>query len=123
MPLRFLLNGCSSTALLLILFSLVNVGVSQRAVNSIPISANANRKYASGRLLIKFRQGTSAEARTVLHASLGAKVVKQFNAVENLEAVALPTNLDVDAAVRSYRQRSDVEYAEPDYIVHLLNTP
>ncbi|MGA2344841.1 MAG: FG-GAP-like repeat-containing protein, partial [Candidatus Sulfotelmatobacter sp.] len=43
--------------------------------------------------------------------------------MRDLEAVALPASLDVRAALRSYRQRAEVEYAEPDYTVHLLTTP
>ena len=124
MPLRwFPLKDRSSTALLLFLFLFVDLGLSQRATNSIPTSANSDRKYAPGRVLVKFRQGTTAQARADLHASLGAKTAKQFSAVANLEAVFLPANLDVPSALRAYRQRPDVEYAEPDYIVHLLNTP
>src|SRR5215471_13741680 len=122
MPLSWF-KARSSTALLATLFLFVNLGVSQKATNPILSSANSIRKYAPGRLLVKFRPGTTAQARTALNASLGTRAVKQFGAVANLEAVALPATLDVTSALRSYRQRPDVEYAEPDYIVHLLNTP
>jgi hypothetical protein len=40
-----------------------------------------------------------------------------------LEAVDLPSTLEVIAALRYYRLRSEVEYAEPDYIVHSFETP
>ena len=123
MPLRwFPLKDRISTALLATLFFFVSLGVSQSA-NSVPNSANSNRKYAPGRLLVKFRPGTTVQARTALHASLGTRTIKQFSAVENLEAVALPATLDITAALHAYRQRVDVEFAEPDYIVHLLNSP
>src|SRR6476660_2309787 len=111
MPLRwFPLKDRTSTALLAILFSFVSLGVSQNATNSVPSSASSNRKYAPGRLLVKFRPGTTAQARTALHASLGTRTIKQFSTVENLEAVAVPATLDIGSALRSYRQRPDVEY-------------
>ena len=95
----------------------------QQAATTIDTLRPSNRKYASDRILVKFRPGTEAGVRAAAHASLGANTFKQFAAVRDLEAVALPAGLDVGAALRSYRSRPEVLYAEPDYIVHSSSSP
>jgi hypothetical protein len=72
---------------------------------------------------VKFRPPVSAVARTALHAALGTRSIKQYAAVKDLEVVGLPASLDVSTALRAYRLRPEVEYAEPDYTVHFLDTP
>ena len=72
---------------------------------------------------MKFRPPVSAVARTALHAALGTRSIKQYAAVKDLEVVGLPASLDVSTALRAYRLRPEVEYAEPDYTVHFLDTP
>lgn len=74
-------------------------------------------KYVPGRLLIRFRSGRSAVAKTRAHASVGAKTLASFHQVQNLELVSLPSRQNVLQAVHQYRQNPDVLYAEPDYRV------
>lgn len=80
-------------------------------------------KYVPNRILVKFRSGTVTAARQTVHSLMGTRILKQFGLIRNLEAVGLPDGLSVRDAVRIYRQRPEVEYAEPDYIVHALATP
>ena len=80
-------------------------------------------KYAGDRILVKFRHGLSANARATVHASVGARSIKQYATVKDLEVVRLPASADVNTALRAYRLRPEVEYAEPDFTVHLLETP
>jgi hypothetical protein len=58
-----------------------------------------------------------------MHSRLGAHTLRSYLAVTNLELVALPAELDVKTALSAYRSNPLVEYAEPDYFVHLLNNP
>jgi subtilisin family serine protease len=88
-----------------------------------PQPGSSTLKYAPDRILVKFKPTIRAEARVAVHEAVGAHTFKQYAAVRNLESIALPATLDVPAALRAYRSRSEVEYAEPDYIVHLFTTP
>jgi hypothetical protein len=80
-------------------------------------------KYASDRILVKFRHGLTAHAKTSLHAAVGARSLRQFRAVRDLESVSVPNGMNVGAMLRSYRQSAQVEYAEPDFRVQALSTP
>jgi subtilisin family serine protease len=110
-------------ALLLLTLSIVPIAFSQQTPMASTAPIISNGKYASDRILVKFRSGMNAEARVNAHAVVGAQTLKQYTAVKDLEAVKLPTGLDVGAALRAYRQRPEIEYAEPDYIVHSSVSP
>ena len=81
------------------------------------------QKHATGRILVKFRSGTSVGTRQALHARVSAVTVRTYESVRNLELVALPSGARVSDLLHYYRSRADVQYAEPDYIVHTLSTP
>jgi hypothetical protein len=87
------------------------------------LSATTNAKYAPDRILVKFRSTVRASARLAVQASLGTHALRQFSAVRSLELVGLPSGLSVQETVQAFRQRPEVEYAEPDYIVHAFAIP
>ncbi len=107
-------------AVLLLALSVVPLAFSQLDGTAPTIS---NGKYAADRILVKFRPGMNAKARVNAHAVVGAQTLKQYTAVRELEAVKLPPGLDVGTALRAYRQHPEIEYAEPDYIVHSSESP
>src|SRR5580704_4534478 len=113
----------SRPTLILIALSFVPRVFAQQGPSPASSSMTDRGKFARDRILVKFRHGVSANARTVVHASMGARSLKRYTAVRDLEVVVLPASLDIRAALRSYRLRPEVEYAEPDYTVRLLNTP
>jgi hypothetical protein len=113
----------STPAVLLVALFLVPSVFAQQVPIPGRVPASSNGKFSGDRILVKFHHGVSTSARAAVHASAGARSLRQYTAVRDLEAVVLPASLDVRAALRSYRQRAEVEYAEPDYTVHLLTTP
>jgi hypothetical protein len=80
-------------------------------------------KYAPDRVLVKFRRGTPVLSRQIAHAKAGAQVQRRFDMVDGLELVSLPSTIGVHEAIHAYRLQPDVEYAEPDYIIHAMATP
>src|SRR5271166_162904 len=110
-------------AAVLVVLSVVPLAFPQQAGVPGQTSPISNGKYALDRILVKFRHSVSADARTAVHAALGTRSIKQYAAVRDLEVVGLPASLDVSTALRAYRLHSEVDYAEPDYTVHLLKTP
>ncbi|HEV3307081.1 MAG TPA: FG-GAP-like repeat-containing protein [Candidatus Sulfotelmatobacter sp.] len=99
------------------------VAVSQQHPKAVEVPRTSNGKFSRERILVKFRRGMSGDSRAAVHATIGAHTLRQYTAVRDLEAVGLPLTLDVSAALRYYRLRPEVEYAEPDYTVHLFETP
>ena len=75
-------------------------------------------QYVPGRLLVRFRPNVSTAAKAGVHADLGSTVRARFQSVRDLELVDLAAGKDVFSAIREYRQRPDVLYAEPDFRVY-----
>lgn len=80
-------------------------------------------KYASDRIIVRFRPGTPKFRSEAAHAAVKARTIRAFKAVRDLEIVRLPEGMQVEAALRAYRKDPAVLYAEPDYVVHALQNP
>src|SRR5258708_16644812 len=104
-------------------FMFARCASSQQVYGSSQISAVSNQKYATDRILVRFRRSTSAGARSAAHASVGTHTLREFTALRDLEVVGLSPAQAVRDVLQAYRQRPEIEYAEPDYIVHLLSSP
>ena len=77
----------------------------------------AGAPYVAGKLIVKFRDGTSSAARVSALSNRGARAAAQ-RAYANFDIVSLDQSDDVETAARALAARSDVEYAQPDYRVH-----
>jgi subtilisin family serine protease len=80
-------------------------------------------KYRSDRVLVRFRPGVDRSRMQAFHAKLGDKVVSEPASVDRLQIVQIAAGATVKDAIKSYRSNPDVLYAEPDYLVHALETP
>src|SRR5579862_1639352 len=85
--------------------------------------ATRTTKHVEGELLVKFRRGTSNAERAVAHGWAGARRLRSFGVVPDLEHVKLRPGLAVKDAIALYRAHPDVVYAEPNYIVQGTQTP
>ena len=73
-------------------------------------------QYHSSRLLVRFQPGARPE---FLPNSGG---VTRIEEVSGLFIVQKPSAVSIAEAIRDYRKKPNVLYAEPDYVVHLVNT-
>ena len=80
-------------------------------------------KFVPGEVLVRVRPGVSERMARKLHAQIGTQLVRTFRAVNGLQLVKLPDGLSVKGAIRRYRGRPDVSYAEPNYIVRRTSIP
>ncbi len=100
------------------------VNISNVAVQ--PILSNLNNvnkgNYKEGELLVKFKLGVVTTSSFKIHQAVGASVIKSFSVVPNLEHVKLPEGLSVKDAIIKYKNDPNVEYAEPNYILHISET-
>jgi len=81
--------------------------------------ARSHPVYRDGELLVKFKQGFSARAAKV-HDGARAQRIGRFG---RLEHVRLAAGMDMQAMRRWYESQPEVEYAEPNYIVHKAAVP
>ncbi len=82
-------------------------------------------EYVPGEILIKYRDrndATGTNSVNSLNTRLGTVKKKFFKKVK-IHQVKLPPGMSVEEAVEYYNQDPDVEFAEPNYIVHATITP
>jgi subtilisin family serine protease len=81
---------------------------------SAHVASGTPPAYRDGEVLVRFKPGTSAGAKTRAHAKVKGQVKRRFRQRE-LELVELPATLSVEAACERYRNDPGVLYAEPNY--------
>src|SRR5712691_588999 len=80
-------------------------------------------RHAPDEILVRFRGSTSALSRNFTHSRIGTKAIREFKVVKGLQRVKLPPGMTVSQALRIFSKVPDVLYAEPNYIVHVFETP
>lgn len=70
-------------------------------------------RYRPDRILVK----PAVPNLETLHARVGARIIRKWPQIGNIEAVELPRGITVEQALAIFRCSGWVEYAEPDYIV------
>ncbi len=79
-------------------------------------SGRAGTKYVAGRVLVKFRDGTSPAVRLSSLARMSvAGQASERPSYANFDVVGIDPNGDVEAAAEAFGQRPEVEYAQPLY--------
>ena len=89
-------------------------------VAAIPLLGSGQTTYRTDRILVKPLPGVDLR---VLNLQVGAIVLRSFPALGNLQVLQVPAGSPILSLVALYQQSGLVQYAEPDYIVHLLRTP
>lgn len=81
-------------------------------------------RYAADRVIVKFHDGASnaVRAQSVREATRsGATSTRPDYA--NFDVVTIDPGEDPEVVARSFRARPDVEYAQPEYLVHKMLVP
>ncbi len=79
-------------------------------------------QYVPGEILVKFKKTASKSDVIQLNTTLGLKTIKEFPSI-GVQHIQLKPGETVAEAVKKYSEDPNVEYAEPNYIVHALATP
>lgn len=79
-------------------------------------------EYVPGEILVKYKEAEKAEAVTALAEKLGTQVVETIPRL-NLQRCRIVTEMTMDSVLAAYRADPNVEYAEPNYILHALEIP
>ncbi len=86
------------------------------------LEENPNLTAAPQRLLVGWRKGSSLDSRRLARSLVGGKMLRELRFVPDLELVEVPFG-EVDVACDALNALADVEFAEPDYVVHPTDLP
>ncbi|MBI5440468.1 MAG: S8 family serine peptidase [Deltaproteobacteria bacterium] len=78
--------------------------------------------FREGHLVVKYRPALGAQERAESRERHGCDHAREFPDF-GLEHHRLRAGLSVEQAIVEYEADPDVEYAEPDYVLHALTTP
>lgn len=90
-----------------------------------------NPLFVDGQLLVGFKPEKIADKQQKkivmdrAHAALGAEVAEDLDAqgVVGVQLVSLPPGISVEEATTKYMKNEDVAYAEPNYILSMVEDP
>ena len=85
-----------------------------------PGRTDAQHRFVPGEILVKFKPGTPAARISAVNAHIGARAIKKFP-ITKVHHLRLPPNVEVIDAVKAYSLYPEVVYAEPNYMVHILD--
>jgi subtilisin family serine protease len=85
-------------------------------------AAAARHDFVPDEVLVRFRAGTSGTQMAGAARFLGASVLQTFRNVSNLQLLRLPAGSSVASAAKALAARSDVRYAQPNFIYHVDGT-
>ncbi|SDS43056.1 S8 family serine peptidase [Opitutus sp. GAS368] len=83
-------------------------------------TASVSAPARSDRILVKPLPGVDL---TALNLQLGVTVLRTFPGIGGLQVLQIPAGSLAAAVIAAYQTSGLVEYAEPDYLVHLLVDP
>ncbi len=78
--------------------------------------------WVKGELLVKFSDGAQSSLARAANRAIGAQVLEDLGD-RHWQRVKLPDGLAIDKAISRYQNLDGVEYAQPNFYYHTLNTP
>ena len=78
--------------------------------------------FVPGEILVKFKKGTTHAKITALNSKLQAQEIRRFERI-GVRRIKFPSDISVKEAVAKYKMDPNVEYAEPNYIIHFMAMP
>lgn len=115
-----MLKKVHKPALVLLVVSSLVLGTSV-AYMAPPAQGVEDGEYIPGEILVKFKPGVSAEAQAATHRALGAKIKGRIHQI-GVQVLSVPAD-QVLEKVAAYQKNPNVEYAEPNYVVHAVQGP
>ena len=92
------------------------------AALAAPPGASASAPYAADRLLVKFSPDASSAHVQALNARHGAREEDRVDRL-GVRVLSFPKGSSAEALARTYARDPNVEFAEPDYVVHASKVP
>jgi subtilisin family serine protease len=97
-------------------------GLHEKRPDQGPLAQKQEKNFKKGELIVKFKKEVADQIKKGKHDKHGAKRLKQFKHT-GVEIVQLATGMTVEEAIARYMSDTDVEYAEPNYIIYAQDLP
>jgi thermitase len=91
-------------------------------VDPVAGSTASSAAFAPGELLVRFRPSVAARRADQILIEHSAARSRRIGAL-NVDVLRLPPGLSVEQAVEVFSRLPEVEFAEPNYILHVLAPP
>ncbi len=88
----------------------------------MPIEKPISAEFVPGEVLIKFKESATQAEMKALHSNLRAQEIRRIEPI-GVRRIKLPSDISVKEAVAHYEMDPNVEYAEPNYIIHFAAMP
>ncbi|MCH7568552.1 MAG: S8 family serine peptidase [Nanoarchaeota archaeon] len=82
------------------------------------VAENPDLAFASGSLLIRFKEGTSINEKRKIRRSVNAELIEEFTLVPNLQHIKVDKGTE-NQAIETLRNNKNVEYVEQDVVLRL----
>jgi len=89
----------------------------------LPAAGNKVHGYDNSSLFVRYRPGTSASEQAAVRAQVKGAVIRDSRLVPGLEHMALAPGMTVERALHVLSKLPFVEYAHPNYRLHLDQVP
>ncbi len=94
----------------------------QHAAAPVVRAVERQPEYVPGEILVRFADDARATEMDLAHTRLGSWGVRKFHRLGNLQHIKLGPGVSVKEAIEHYRRNGRVLYAEPNWIVHSVET-
>jgi serine protease len=85
--------------------------------------ARQHLTYVPGRVLVKFREGVTAERKSALLRTVQGARITSVAPLSGVDIVSIPADMAPASAAQTFGAQADVEFAQPDHIRHVSFTP
>ena len=119
---RFLKTGLSVVLAGLLVSSFSSTSWSKGNYVKDGLGITEESKWFSGEILVKFKKGISEGAIRQINERHQTSILS-VGRHEKVKRLRIPQNKTVEEMIAVYRQNSNVEYAEPNYLMQLLWIP
>jgi serine protease len=87
-----------------------------------PLPSPPQDDYVPDQIIVKFKEGVLGSAEASLNSSLGTEVI-YTSPFAGFKVLQIPEGKTVDEMVQAYSGQAIIEYAEPNYIDHVIWSP
>lgn len=112
-----------NAALVSLLFCSVLLITKSPAYAAAYRSTASESEYAPGEIIVKFKPNVGLTARAQTAQTYGAQAMQSFSHTPDWGVAKLPTGQTVTQALSLYANDPNVEYAQPNYIYHVMKVP
>ena len=87
-----------------------------------PVEEQLAADFVPGEVLVKFKKGATRAKITALHSKMGVREIRRIERI-GVRRISLPSDISVNEAIAQYKMDPNVQYAEPNYIIHFTAMP